>query len=467
MTDDSAATLKLMQNKPYRGWVLGLFVMITIFGFADRQIVSVLGQPIKRDLGLTDTEFGWLSGFAFALLNSLLAVPIARLADRGRRVTLVGVGVMIWTLATAACGLAHGFVQLLVSRLFVGLGEATGAPATASIIADYYPREKRTSAMGVFSLAIPLGSMLGFTGGGYIAQHYDWRTAFLLAGAPGVLLALLLFLTVREPLRGHYDPPPATLTDTPPFLDVLRRIVEKPAFLHTLLGSTLVSVGGFGIISFNAQFFFRRFSLNYAQAGLLTGLITSVPACLCILAAGIMADRLGRKDARFYGWVPALGAFLAAPFYIIAFLQHGWVATVVMLTVTGLVQYAYLPVSNGVYANLMEPRMRASATAVVGMCTNLVSAGLGPLLVGMLSDAFAGHVFAQAGGQPFSIACAHGRAAETASAGACGQASATGLTWACIVFALMYLWGGVHFMLAARTLRRDMAQAPPEDAAVA
>ena len=456
--DDKAAskTLALMQNPAYRAWVLGLLMVVTMFGFADRQILAALAQPIKRDLGLTDAQLGLLGGLAFAALNALATIPIARIADRGRRLTLMTIGVFAWSIATAVCGLARGFGQLVVARLAVGLGEAAGAPATVSVIADYFPREQRATAMGVFSLAIPLGALMGAAGGGYIALHADWRNAFVIAGLPGLVLGLLVWLTVREPLRGRYDPPQPPGTPAPPLTAVLKRMISKPAFLHTLLGSTLVSVGGFGIITFHAPYFFRRFGLDYAQAGLLTGLIGAIPGTLCIFGAGLLSDRLGKKDARFYGWVPAVGAFMATPLYVVAFLQSGWVATTAVLMVTGLFQYAYLPVSNGLYQNLMEPRMRATAIAVVNMMTNLVSAGLGPLLVGAVSDAFA-HSIARSHGLDFSVACAGARAAETAAAGACGQASAGGLQWACIVVALIYLWGGVHFLLAARTLRRDMA----------
>ena len=297
---------------------------------------------------------------------------------------------------------------------------------------------------------------MGGAGGGWIAQHADWRSAFIVAGLPGLALALLVWLTVREPLRGHYDPPQPETVKAPPLAAVLKRMIDRPAFLHTVLGSTLVSTGGFGIITFHAPYFFRRFGLDYAQAGLLTGLIGAIPGTLCIFGAGWLSDRLGKRDARFYGWVPAVGAFVATPLYVLAFLQTGWVTTTTVLMICGLFQYAYLPVSMGIYQNLMEPRMRASATAIVNMCTNLVSAGLGPLLVGLLSDTFAKSI-AKSHGMDFSVACAGAKAAQNAAAGACGQASASGLQWACIAFAFIYLWGGVHFLLAARTLRRDIA----------
>ena len=448
---DEAKTLRLMQSRPYRAWVLGLLLAVSMFGFVDRQIIAALGQPIKRDLGLSDAELGLLGGLAFALLNTAVSIPIARLAERARRVTIYAIGVFLWSLATMACGLASGFAQLLVARICVGVGEAS-APAVSSMIADYYPRDRRASAMAVYVLAVPAGALIGAAGGGFIAQHADWRLAFVAAGAPGLLLALLLILTVREPLRGHYDPPGQGQASPPPVSAVFGRMVQRPAFLHVMMGSTLASAGGFAINIFLAQYFFRRFGLDFATSGLISGLISALAGSVSMLGGGLVADALGRKDPRFYALTPGLGCLLAAPLYVLAFLQAGWPAAVALLMLTGLVQYAYMAPSMGLAQNLMEPRMRATAAAVVGIMTNLVGAGLGPLIVGALSDGLARRAFPG----DFAAACAGARAAETAAAGACGAASAAGLQQACMLGALIYLWGAVHFALAARTLKRDL-----------
>ena len=453
MTDATSGTLKLMQSRAYRGWVLTLFLLIAMFGFVDRQIISALGQPIKLELGLTDAELGLLGGLVFALLNSLLTIPIARLAETRRRVTIISIGVFLWSAATCLCGVAQGFGQLVLARLAVGVGEAAGTPATSSVLADYFARDRRTSAAAVYVLAVPLGALIGAAGGGYIAQHANWRMAFVAAGLPGIVLGLLLALTIREPIRGHYDAPGVAGEGAPPLTAVIRRMFDRPAFLHVMIGSTVASMGGFGINYFLAPYFFRSFGLDFAQGGLLSGLISAIPGSISMLGGGLLTDRLGRKDARFYAWVPGVGALLTTPLYAVSFLQGGWPAATAMLMVTGLVQYFYLPASLGVSANIMAPRMRASAAAIVGIMTNLVGAGLGPLLVGSLSDLFARQAF----GPGFGVACAGVKAAQTAAAGACGHASAAGLQWACIATALVYLWAAIHFALAARTLKRDMA----------
>ena len=449
--DQPERTLQLMRSRGYRGWVLFLLLLISMFGFVDRQVIAALGQPIKRDLHLSDAELGLLGGLAFALLNTGISIPIARLAERRRRVTLYSIGVLLWSIATMACGLASSFIQLLIARAFVGVGEAS-QPAVQSLLADYYPRDRRTSAMGVYVLAVPAGALIGAAGGGFIAQHADWRLAFVGAGAPGLILTLLLILTVREPVRGHYDPPGQADAAPPSFWAVLRRMGQRPAFLQVMFGSTLASAGGFAINYFLAQYFFRRFGLNFAEAGLASGLISAIPGSVSMLGGGLLADALGRRDARWYGFTPMIGCLLATPLYVIAFMQGGWPATVAVLMVTGLFQYAYMASMWGVSQNLMEPRMRASASAVVLIMTNVVGAGLGPFVIGALSDHFTRRAFHG----DFHAACAGARAAETAAAGACGAASAAGLQWASILCALVYLWAAAHFALAARTLKRDM-----------
>ncbi len=188
--DQRSSTLKLMASPGYRAWVLVLFLLISMFGFVDRQVIGSLGQPIKAALHLSDFQFGILSGLAFALLNSLLAVPIARIAERRRRLTIIGIGVFLWSIATGVCGLAGNFVQLLVARVAVGVGEAASTPATASVMADYFPPHRRTSAAAVFVLAVPLGALIGAAGGGYLAQYFDWRMAFMIAGAPAIMKAI-------------------------------------------------------------------------------------------------------------------------------------------------------------------------------------------------------------------------------------------------------------------------------------
>lgn len=437
-----------MTSRAYQSWVLGLFATVSTFGFIDRIVVQVLVQPIKAELHVSDADMGLLGGLTFAVLYVALSLPIARLAERRNRVAIVAVGTALWSVATVASGLVSSFLQLLLARIGVGIGEAAGTPATTSIISDYFPAQRRASALSIYSLAVPLGAFLGGSVGGFVAMRWGWRAAFLVAGLPGLLLALLQWLTIREPARGRHDSGPAG-KDAPPFTAVLARFWERRSLIQFLAGATLSTIAGYGINYFLAAYFTRRFGLNYAQAGLAVGVISSVPAALSILAGGFLADWAGRRSARWYALIPALGAALTAPLLLASFAARTWLAAAALLAVTAVCQYSYIPAAAAVTQNMMEPRMRASAAAIAGLIFTLLGQGLGPLFVGMLSDHFARAGFA---GDFESVCAEH---AGTASH-ACVAASSHGLTLALTLFAAVYLWSAVHLVLASRNLARDM-----------
>ncbi len=432
-----------MRSRPYRIWVLALFAGVATFGFVDRIVVQVLVQPIQAELHVSDADMGLLGGLTFAVLYVLLSIPIARLAERKNRVAIITIGTALWSVATAASGLALNFGQLLLARIGVGIGEAAGTPATTSIISDYFSPQRRASAMSVVGLAVPLGAFLGGSAGGFIALHWGWRAAFLCAGLPGLVLALLQGLTVREPLRGYRDAAPAEQStapssprsmeqssewNTPSFFAVLRRFWERRSLIQFLIGATLSTIAGYGINYFLAAYFFRRFGLNYAQAGLVVGVVSSVPAALSIIAGGFVADWAGKRSARWYALIPAIGAALTAPLYIASFEAATWLAAAVLLAVTAVCQYAYIPAAAAVTQNMMEPRMRASAAAVTGLIYTLLGQGLGPLFVGMLSDHFTR---------------THASASQ-------------GLQIALTLSTLVYLWSAVHLVIASRRLGEDL-----------
>jgi predicted MFS family arabinose efflux permease len=237
-------------NPTYTAWVLLLFTLVATFAFVDRIIVQILVQPIKAELRVSDAKMGLLGGLTFAVLYAALSIPIARLAERTNRVAIISISTALWSLATAVCGFASNFAHLLVARVGVGIGEAGGAPATVSVIADYFPRQRRASAMAIYGLAVPTGAFLGGSAGGYIALHWGWRAAFLIVGLPGVVLALLQWLTLREPRRGQNDPG-IDVSNTPPFSAVLRRFRDRPSLIHIILGATISTVAGYGLNYFN------------------------------------------------------------------------------------------------------------------------------------------------------------------------------------------------------------------------
>jgi MFS family permease len=365
-------------------------------------------------------------------------------------VAIISISTALWSLATAVSGFASSFTHLVLARIGVGIGEAAGSPATVSVIADYFPRERRASAMAIYSLAVPLGAFLGGSAGGYVAYHWGWRAAFLIVGIPGVVLALLQWLTLREPPRGQNDPG-IDVRNTPPFLAVLRRFKDRPALIHIVLGALISTVAGYGLAFFMAAYLSRHFGLNYAQAGSRVGLISSVPVALSMMAGGFLGDWAGRRGAHWYALIPALGATLAAPLYIAAFRANTVDMATLFLALSALCAYAYIPAAAAIVQNMMEPRMRASAVAITGLLYTLVGQGLGPLLVGALSDHFTRASFAG----DFNYIC---HADAGVSAAACGQAAATGLQSALVLWALLYLWSGVHLAWGARNLGRDLAR---------
>lgn len=444
--------LELMHSRRYRGWLLALLLLMSMFGFIDRQIIGALAQPIKLDLGISDTQLGLLGGLAFALLYSVLSVPLARLAERHNRVIIYGVGILVWSAATISCGFASSYLLLLLARVAVGIGE-TAQPAAQSLTADYYPPERRVATSSITVLAVPLGAFLGSAVGGAIAEFANWRWAFIIAGAPGIVLGVLFLLTIREPLRGYYDPPSEHGDTLPPLSAVLRRMVQRSAFLHVAIGSSLASAGGFGINLFVAPYFVRRFGMGFADSGLIAGLISALPGVVSMFVGGQLASRLARRDPRFYTWTPGVGVLLACPLYIVSLMQGQWLAATAMFMVTGVFQYVYLPCSVGIYANTMEPRMRATASAIVGMLTSVVGAGVGPLIVGTLSDVMASRHF----GGDYALSCPASGILDPALLSACREASAVGLQWGMMLAAFIYLWSAVHLFLAGRTIARDMA----------
>jgi len=408
-----------------------MITCISICGFVDRIIMQVLVEPVKAEFGLSDFQIGLVAGLAFAVLNVVLALWVARIAERRRRLTLVTIGTVLWSIATAACGLANSFIQLVLARISVGVGEAVGLPSSSSIISDYFPKEKRATAMSVLLLAPPIGAFIGFVGGGYIAQAYGWRTAFWIASIPGFILAVLTALIVAEPPRGQHDNLGQKTDKVPPFSAVLRRVWERHSLRHLLIGSTVASMVGFGVNAFLAAFLLRRFGFTVAETGLIAGVIASLPATVSVFGAGWLADRIGKRDARSYSFIPGISLLIAAPVYILAVTRTDATQGIVLLGIASLFQYAYLGTTFGVFQNMMHPRMRATSSAFNSMLYSLIGNGFGPVLVGLLSDRFA--------------------------TSATQTDSGKGLMMALAVVAIGYLWAACHYLWATRTIRRDLA----------
>ena len=445
----------------FKSWALFLLLVIYTSNFIDRQIIGTLAQAIKVDLKLTDQDIGMVSGIAFAVLYSILGIPIARLAERRSRTTIIAVSLALWSAFTAACGLATSFIQLFALRVGVGIGEAGCSPSAQSLISDYFPPKVRSTALSIYSLGIPLGSLFGAVLGGRIAQTYGWRAAFVIVGLPGLLLAALCRLTLKEPVRGSYDDPAAETGAPPRFGEVLRRLFAARSFPHVAFGASLGSFAGYGIAFFAVPFLLRGpFHLDIATAGGSYGIVGGLAAAVGVFLGGAVTDLIGRLSPRAYAIVPGLGFLCCAPLYVWAFQQADLISLASIAIAPLILQYLYLGPTFALTHNLVEPRMRATATALLFLPINLIGLGLGPTFVGWLSDRMAQQNFVHVG--DFKALCPGGAAAKGADAvltQACHAASFDGVKWAIVITAgAVFTWAGLHYLLAARTVKRDLAR---------
>jgi MFS family permease len=442
------------------------------FNSMDRTIVSIVASSIKSDLKLTDTQLGLLGGTAFGVLYALGGIPIARLAERVSRVNIITIALIVWSGLTALCGTAATFPQLLLIRVGVGVAEAGCSPSAHSLISDYYEPPRRASALSVYSCGISLGYILAALVGGAVAQRFGWRWACAAVGLPGVATALLIKALVREPPRGASDvaarsfgaavrasaaaPPAAAAV---PFsvrreLGELRAVagallLDRP-ILHMVLGLTLGAFGAYGFYAFLPVYLDRVFALGYAKIGVIAALTGGLAVGLGIIAGGFVADTLARRSARWYALVPALGGVVSVPLFVAAVTADHWKPATWALAAAGFFWYASLGPTFGTVQNAVEPRRRATATALLYIALSMLALGLGPLFTGWVIDRSA--LGACPGG--FAVPGA-GAAAELVCRSSLALATRRGL----LVTLVFFGWATLHYLLAAAGLARSLAAA--------
>jgi MFS family permease len=361
-----------------------LLLLAYVFNFLDRQILSILKIPIKAELGLSDTQLGLMGGIAFASLYSTLAIPLARYADRGRRVSVVAWSVAVWSGFTALCGLAGNFWQLFAARMGVGIGEAGGVAPSYALIADYFTPQRRARALAIFSLGIPFGSAIGLFFGGWIATVLDWRWAFVLIGLAGIPVAIALRRFVPEPPLGAHDD--GTAIDKPSFRDVMALLLTKPSFWLLSFGAAAASICGYGLGFWLPSYLTTNLGLPLDKLGLYFGSIVLVGGSLGIWFGGWLGDKLGGARPGAYALVPGIAFLLTAPLYYIAINQNSLSAGLVLYTLPYMLSLAWLgPVVNAVQ-NLVPAAMRATASASLLLINNLIGIGFGTFIFGYLSD---------------------------------------------------------------------------------
>ena len=433
MTDPASreSSAAAIDHERYRWVVLWVLFVVYVFNFIDRQIVTILQEPIKRDLGLSDAQLGLLSGFAFAIFYATLGIPIARLADRTSRSLVITVSLAVWSLMTALCGLAQNFLSLLILRIGVGVGEAGCSPPAHSLISDYFPAKQRGTALGIYSMGIYVGVMFGLVAGGWISEFFGWRRAFLAVGLPGLAFAVVAGLLLKEPPRGLSDNQSLRSEDstTPSLLDVFRFLWSRRSFRHISFGGALHAFVSYGAGGWLPPFLMRVHGMSAGEVGTWLGLMTGLLGGFGVFAGGWVADRWGAHDQRAYTWVCAISLILHAPFAIAAYLMGNPYMTFALLVIPLILGPVYNAPNFAMTQGLVPIKMRAAAAAVLLFILNLIGMGLGPVFVGWLSDVLMPRV------------------------------GVDSLRYALLATIAFNLWGAVHYLLAARTLREELAAA--------
>jgi MFS family permease len=409
--------------------VLIVLTVVYATNIADRYVISTLIEPIRIELQLSDTAIGFLTGTALAIFYTGMGLPLGMIADRVDRRKLIAVSIAVWSIMTAACGLARNFIELLLARIGVGVGEAGGTPASQSMIADLFPFSERVLATSIFSLGAAAGSMLGAVAGGAIAEAYGWRWAFLALGIPGVVLALIVRTTVVEPKRGGLSL--RGISDRAPSLvEALRYIRKQRSLVHVLIGQTVVIFWSWGMLWWTAAFLTRSHGLTTGEAGHLLGVINGVCGSVGVLVGGVLIQRLGRRDPRWQCWVVAAVTFASTFVSIAVYATPSRAVATTLLWLFVPAAYVNLAPTFSLTQSLVPPRMRALCCAIMLFGANVANLALAPQIIGLMSDGFAKYA-------------------------AAGRES---LRYALVIAAFTGFWASYHYWAAARDLRKDLAR---------
>lgn len=372
------------EARPHRTYALVLLMLVYACNFIDRRIMGILATPIKAHFNFSDTEIGMLTGFFFAIVYTLIGVPIARIADSTSRKATMTISLVIWSAFTALSGLAWNKTAMIGARMAVGVGEAGGSPPAHAIVSDLYEPDKRGRALAIYSSGIYIGTLLANVGGGWISDNFDWQTAFFAVGAPGILLALVIQTTLREPLKGlsGIKAPEQKFT----FFQSFRYLWNLRAFRYYAIATGAGTFVTYGLNDWMVSYMERSHHLSRTEIGVTFGLIAGIFGAIGTIAGGMLADRLGNKDRRWFLWVPMWGKFLGGPVFLAGMIVPDPYMALGFYGVGLILAAAYLGPSLAVTHSLVPPGMRAMSSAVLFVFLNILGIGLGPMLVGMWSD---------------------------------------------------------------------------------
>ena len=377
-------------SRGYRYYVLGLLTLVFIVNFIDRQVLSVLIEPIKRDLHLTDTQLGLLSGLAFALFYVTAGIPVARLADLKSRRNLIAVCMIVWSSMTALCGATANFVHLLLARVGVAVGEAGCVAPSHSILSDYFRPADRATALSIYSAGASVGVFLGLLGGGWLAESYGWRSALVIIGLPGIAVALVVLFTLREPMRGMSLPAHAASASALPtdFWSDLGRLLRRRTLVFIALAGGFQSMVTYGIATWLPAFFMRVHGMNASRAGATLAIINGLIAGLGAIIGGSITARLSRVERRWLLWVPTIAVVLATPLYAFAIQSASTSTSLMLLAPAAFLSMMYVGPALAAVHGVAGVTLRATGVALTLFVSNLLGIGGGALLVGAVSDAF-------------------------------------------------------------------------------
>ena len=412
-------------SKKYRNYILFILTGVYVFNFIDRQILVILQESIKKELGLSDTQLGLMTGFTFALFYASFGIPIARLADKGNRKNIITLSLILWSGMTALSGRVQNFLQLLLVRIGVGIGEAGGSPPAHSMISDLYPPGKRATALAIYSTGISTGILLGYLIGGWIDHYFGWRKAFFVVGFPGIIVALILYFTVKEPLRG----PSESRTDAAApssIKHVISSLWRTRSFLYLALGSGMAAYTGYAANSWIPSFLSRVHGMKSDEIGYWLSLTIGIGGGLGFFLGGFITDKMAKKDKRWYLWAPAAALLIAIPFSLTIYFAPFSKLTLIFIAIPAFLFSFYLAPCIAVTHGLVNPRMRAMASAILFLILNFLGLGCGPLFTGMVSDYLKPSIGTES------------------------------LRWALSSALISNILGAVFFFIAARTIREDL-----------
>ncbi len=414
----------------YKRFALLMLTVVYTFNFIDRQLLVILQEPIKADMGLSDAQLGLLSGFSFAVIYVTAGIPIAYIADRSNRRNIISYSLAIWSGMTALSGFVQTYWQLLAARVGVGLGEAGGSPPAHALISDYYPARQRGTALSVYSSGIYIGILLGYLFGGVLAEKLGWRTTFLVMGIPGIIFAIVFRFTIKEPTRGYYDHRhqhrgAQSLSST------LALLKKRPAFWYIALGCAFTAYASYGNGNFLPSFLIRNHGFSLSEAGVTLAVAAGVAGAIGTFLGGYLGDRLAVKDKRWYLWLPIIAGLIALGPYIFLLLTDSTSTLVTLLFLVNILGTLYFGPCIALCQGLVPPAMRALASAIMLFILNMIGLGLGPLMTGIQSDLLI----------PY--------------------AGENNLRYAMIITAMSNIISLIMFALAAKHLLKDLATAEP------